>query len=560
MFQNLPAFITVLSPAIFAATALVSRFQPGIRPAIVKRMSVVSTVTSILIAIVCGIAVANNGILQTKLVGFNGLGFSLRLDALSVAMLIMIALLGFIIVKFSLNYLDGDKRQGAFLGRLAATIASVQLLVLSANLFVLLISWVLTSISLHRLLVFYAHRPGALVAARKKYILARLGDLCLLVAVLLLYREFGTGDFEMVFAMIKERNTLGLLPASMEGVAVLLVLVAILKSAQFPTHGWLIEVMETPTPVSALLHAGLLNAGPFLIIRMAHIIDASVYAPYLLIIVGGFTALFGSVIYLTQTSIKTALAYSSIAHMGFSLLVCGFGIFPAAMLHLVGHSFYKAHAFLSSGSAIDVIKGNKIASLPKSYSLYKIAAGILLALVVYSGFIIVWGIDVYRELPLVAIGSILVMGLSRIFILAIDKNGGISLFMRASLMVLFVAGAFFSLESGAHYILSSQVPELHTPGVGKALLVGALLLVFGTVVLVQVIAPTLSKYPIFLTLAVHLRNGLYVNTIFDRVVSALRIHSPENKLVVQQQDRQLRRVEYLKMDQLKEQAVFINKL
>ena len=118
-------------------------------------------------------------------------------------MLGMIALLGFIIIKFSVNYLDGDQRQGAFIGRLSATIASVQLLVLSGNLGLLLISWILTGIALHRLLVFYRDRPGARFAAKKKFILARAGDLCLLVAVVLLYQHCGSGNLEVIFTSVK---------------------------------------------------------------------------------------------------------------------------------------------------------------------------------------------------------------------------------------------------------------------------------------------------------------------------------------------------------------------
>lgn len=558
MFQNLPAFIAVLSPTVFAATALMSWFQPGIRPAAVKRMSVASTAVGILVAAICGILVMNNDLLQTGLIGYYGLGLSLRLDALSVTMLGMIALLGFIIMKFSLNYLDGDPRQGIFLGRLAATIASVQLLVLSGNLVMLLISWILTSICLHRLLVFYNHRPGALVAARKKFILARLGDVCLLAAVVILYNLFGTGDLETIFTAIRDSQTLGNLPG-VEWAAILLVLVALLKSAQFPTHGWLIEVMETPTPVSALLHAGLLNAGPFLIIRMAYVIDASVYAPYVLMIIGGFTALFGSVVYLTQTSIKTALAYSSIAHMGFSLLVCGLGVYPAAMLHLVAHSFYKAHAFLSSGSIVDVIRGSKIFSPMRPHKPLRIAIGIVLALVVYSGFATLWGIDFEKQLPLMAIGAILVMGLSRLFVSAMDKAGSIALLMRAGLLALMVAAAFFSLEAGFHHLLSAQLPELSAPGLGEIILTGVILLSFGIAVFIQLLGPGLAKNPAYTAFAIHIRNGLYVNAWFDRVVSALRIHSPESRQIAQYQAEQLKQVEYMDVERLKEQPVFINK-
>jgi NAD(P)H-quinone oxidoreductase subunit 5 len=553
MFQNLLALISILSPAVFAATALISWFQPGIRPVDVKHMGVVSTVISLLTAAICGVLVMNYGLLQTDLIGFNELGLSLRLDALSVIMLAMIALLGFIIVKFSINYLDGDKRQGAFIGRLAATIASVQLLVLSGNLGLLLISWILTSISLHRLLVFYSDRPGALIAARKKFILARLGDACLLVAIVLLYNQFGSGNLETIFNAIKNNEPSSVPLIGLEVVAVFLALAALLKSAQFPTHGWLIEVMETPTPVSALLHAGLLNAGPFLIIRMAYIMDASTYAPIILMIIGGFTALFASVVYLTQTSIKTALGYSSIAHMGFSLMVCGLGVYPAAMLHLVAHSFYKAHAFLSSGSVIDVIRGSKMTSIIRLGSPFRIVLGILLALAVYGGLAIIWGIDPEKDLSLLAIGAIIVMGISRIFTSALDAKGSISLFIQACLLAITVTVAFFSLEAGTHYLLSSQLPELLTPSFGKIILTCTILLAFGGAIFIQILAPVLSQNTFYREMAIHVRNGFYANAIFDRMISALRIHSSESKQVVQQQVDQRKNIEYLEIERFEEQ-------
>uniref|UniRef100_UPI00404B09DE proton-conducting transporter transmembrane domain-containing protein n=1 Tax=Fulvivirga sp. TaxID=1931237 RepID=UPI00404B09DE len=543
--QNLLALIVILSPAAFAITALVSWFQPGMRPKMVKQMGMISTVISIAIALICGYLVMSYGQLQTELIGINNLGFSLRVDALSIMMMTMIALLGFIIVKFSINYLDGDKRQGAFIGRLAATIASVQLLVLSGNLGILLVSWILTSVSLHRLLVFYSDRPGALVAAKKKFILARLGDLCLLIAVVLMYNQFGTGDLESIFTTVKNNQALGLPLAGLETVAIFLVLTALLKSAQFPTHGWLIEVMETPTPVSALLHAGLLNAGPFLIIRMAFVLEASSYAPIILMIVGGFTALFGSVVYLTQTSVKTALAYSSIAHMGFSLMVCGLGVYPAAMLHLVAHSFYKAHSFLSSGSVIDVIRGSKIKSLEQAVKPYKVIIGIALAVGVYLGFAMIWGINPEKELSLLAIGAIIVLGLSRIFTAALESKKSLPLLIQATLMAILVTTAFFTLESGTHYLLSAQVPELTVPGLGKIVAISAILIVFAAVVFIQILAPFIEHNATYSALAIHIRNGFYANAIFDRTVSALRVHSPETKHVTQLQADQFKRIEYI---------------
>ena len=544
-------WIILLSPLAFLATAILSWFQPGMRPMLTKRMGISSAFLSIITAAISGFFVIKYGLFESALLGINDFGLSIRLDSVSMIMYSMIAIIAFIVMKFSLNYLDGDRNHGRFIGRLAATIASVQLLVLSGNLGLLLISWILTSISLHRLLVFYRDRPGAISAARKKFIMARLGDLCLLIAVTLLYLQFETGNMESIF----EQISLASLPLNVEAAAIALVFAALFKSAQFPTHGWLIEVMETPTPVSALLHAGLLNAGPFLLIRMAFVMDASTYAPMFIIVIGGFTAMFASLAFLTQTSVKTALGYSSVAHMGFSLMVCGLGVYPAAMLHLVAHSFYKAHSFLSSGSIIDSIRASKVKKAKRTGNPFKIATGFVLALGIYAGFAIIWGIDPNKEIALLAIGAIMVMGLSTLFTSALDTNGSFQLVLRASLLALIVALSFFTLESGFHFLLSGQVPELSGLSVTEGWLIAGVLLAFGLVVLFQILAPLFASGQTYTALAIHLRNGLYANAILDRIIGSLRIPAPAHNSIAIEQLEMSKQQEPAAIEKLEKQAV-----
>jgi NAD(P)H-quinone oxidoreductase subunit 5 len=521
MTQNILVLLLLLSPLIFVLTAFSSWFQPGKRPLFIKKLSVSASLISLAVTAFGTVALLQYGEMETPTYGINGLGFSLRLDSLSLLMFSMIALLSFIVVRFSLNYLDGDARQGVFIGRLAATIAAVQLLVLAGNLALLFIAWVLTSMTLHRLLVFYRERPGARVAARKKFIVARLGDLSLLGAIVLLFEQFGSGNLEIIFQGIKDAQESGLSLSGLGTAGIFLALAAILKSAQFPTHGWLIEVMETPTPVSAMLHAGLLNAGPFLIIRMAFVMEASTAASMLLIAIGGFTALFASVVFLTQTSVKTALGYSSAAHMGFSLMVCGLGVFPAAMLHMVAHSFYKAHSFLATGSVIDSMRAAKFTGTIRSGNPLRIALGILMGFGVYIAFALAWGVDPKTELPLLAIGAIISLGLARLFTSALDSNGSPKLFLRASLLSIMVAASFFILEAGAHFLLAAQLPVLALPSLSEIILISILLSAFATVIFIQIMSPFLAEKPSYRALALHLRNGLYMNTLFDRLVRGL---------------------------------------
>lgn len=512
--------IVLLAPFAFILTALYSWIEPGKNPSKLKKIGLYSSIISLLSAVAAASGILNQELIESALLGMNDLGLSIRLDSISVMMFGMIAILAFVIMRFSFNYLEGDANQGRFIGRLAATIASVQLLVLSGNLFLLLLTWVLTSNSLHRLLIFYPDRPGAIISAKKKYLVARLGDLCFTAAIVLLYSVYETGQLTDLFASIENGNMDN---SVLVYASILLAITALLKSAQLPSHGWLVEVMETPTPVSALLHAGLLNAGPFLIIRLSPIFEATSAASLLLIFVGGLTALFASTVYLSQSSIKTALAYSSIAHMGFSLMVCGLGVYAAALLHLIAHSFYKAHSFLSSGSVIDKIRAQKVNSPSRLINPGRIIMGIILALGLYLALANAWGLSMEKDGALIAIGAILVLGLSKLFAEALDSNSSIKLLFRASLLSLGTALSFFILESLFHQAIASQAPMNNMLSGAQMILMISLLGLFSLVVFIQVWSPALKHKPVFKAAIVHLRNGLYINTLFDNVIGAQKI-------------------------------------
>lgn len=528
LYKGFISLIILISPVAFLVAAFASWFQPGLRPQRVKRVAIISSLVSIFLAASSGFFVFTYGLFESPFWGIQGIGFSIRLDALSVLIFSMISIIGFVVLRFSNNYLDGDANQGRFIGRLGATLASVQLLVLSGNLGLLLISWIFTSISLHRLLVFYSDRPGAIVAARKKFLVARIADGCLLVAFGILYFQFHTGNLETIFRQI----SLGGISVSLEVATSLIVFAAVLKSAQFPTHGWLIEVMETPTPVSALLHAGLLNAGPFLVIRMAYLMEASSIAPILILIIGGFTALFASAAFLTQTSIKTSLGYSSVAHMGFSLLLCGIGAYSVALLHLVAHSFYKAHAFLSSGSVIDVIRASKTKNSERGASVVKIILSIVLAIILFTTIAFTWGIEPLKDSSLLLIGGVIAMGVSTLFVTALDSHGSnFIVLVRTTILASIVSVSFFALESGASYLVESQLPKSSGMSHVETICFVILLIAFGAVVLIQAAAPALTAGPFYRRFAIHLRNGFYANAIFDRIIHALNVHSGKKDYV-----------------------------
>jgi NAD(P)H-quinone oxidoreductase subunit 5 len=519
MHQTILILLTTLAPITLLLYA-VAAFTGGLSGSrkLFLNGGLVSLI-GILISVIGFGIISEYQVLNSGILGWKGLGFSIRLDALSMTLLTMITLLGFVILRFSSNYMEGDPRKMIFLGRLAVTIASVELLVLSGNLLQIMVFWVVTSVCLHYLLVFYRHRPQAIAAARKKFIVARLGDLSLGAAIVLLYQSFGTGDLGTIFSVLENGQVFTGIHLT---ATLLLVAAALLKSAQFPTHGWLIEVVETPTPVSALLHAGLLNAGPFLMVRLSPLMVESTPAAVLLISVGGLTALFASVVYLTQPSIKVSLGYSSVAHMGFSLLLCGLGVYSAAILHVVGHSFYKAHAFLSSGSVIDAVKSQKILKPKRIGQPGLIFLSMVVAFTIFLACGYLLGINLSTDFSLMFIGAVIIMGLSQFLVQVMDARSGIRTLLLSALMASGVATSFIFFEHGARLLLQFEIPVLNAPDAIVQFTALTLLLVFGTVVLIQLMTPHLKSNQFGYQLGVHLRNGLYANVLFDRIIGSLK--------------------------------------
>lgn len=513
---SLVPLVALLAPGSLLVAGTWAGLRPGVAPRSARIALALATWISVAAAVALAIGVALQGAMVTPLFGWDGLGASLRADSLSLTLLTMISLLAVVIVRFSDTYLDGDARHGAFLGWLATTLASVELLVMSGNLGGFALAWIATSLCLHQLLVFYPERPAARIAGRKKFIVARIGDAALIGAFALLYQRFGTGDLGTIF----EAATGGV-SASLELPTALIAIAALLKSAQFPTHGWLVEVMETPTPVSALLHAGILNAGPFLVMRYAAVMEQGISAAVILVLFGGFTALFASVVLLTQPAVKVALGYSSAAHMGFMLLVCGLGVYPAAVLHLVAHSFYKAHAFLSSGSVVEVARARAVAVPPRTRSPARILASLALAAGLYFGMATLFGMTPAENPALLAVGAILVMGLSQLLAPTIDARGTLAGMARTSGLAVAVTTAFFTLEEGARRLLLDSLPEANQPPTLIIALAMWVLAAFAVAVLIQ-IAGIGHRSALGHRVYIHLRNGFYANALFDRLVGALR--------------------------------------
>lgn len=473
------------------------------------------------ISVVAGVVwLMKFGPTETILFEWFELGVSVRLDALSLIMYAMISIIAFVVVRFSRNYLDGDPRIKQFYSRLAFTVAFVQILVVSGNMAIFLGAWVGTSVGLHQLLRFYPDRKKALLAAQKKFIVARMGDLMLMSAFTLIYLEFKNGNFGYIFEQLQQLdpNTISF---RLELAAILLVVSAALKSVQVPFHGWLLDVMEAPTPVSALLHAGLLNAGPFLIIRFAFLIDMAENASMILITVGAVSALFGAIVATTQPALKTSLAYSSVGHMGFTLMLCGFGVYSAALLHLIAHSFYKAHAFLSSGSIIENVQTKNAVDYARLGNVWRMTIGLFATITLYFSIAYLWGTNAHTEFQLLVISSIIFFGVLSIQVNAFDSNISarsiISLLIGSGIVI----NLFFIFEKVIDATIKSQIPEIREPSGSLMVISMIVLAAFFMTVFIPLSTRKLRHQKLAQQMGVHIRNGLYFNLIFDKMMNSL---------------------------------------
>ncbi|BAM92368.1 NADH dehydrogenase [Bradyrhizobium oligotrophicum S58] len=513
----IPPCLAALAPLTLCVAAIIGA-DAGAR--VVARRAIAAAALAFGITAAASLAAAILGAGRTPLVGAHGLGLSLQLDALGAILIVLVGFIGFVVISYSRNYLDGDPGQVRFTRWLLLTLAAVLTLLISGNLVLLLAAWIATSLALGKLLLFYGTRPAAIRASRKKFVASRLGDAMFALAALLLYIRFGTLEIASLAAQARGGEGAG--SALVTIAALLIVATAMLKSAQLPLHGWLIEVMETPTPVSALLHAGIINAGGFLVLRLSDVLLLATPALDVLAVVGGTTALFGSLVMLTQTSVKVQLAYSTVAQMGFMLLQCGLGAFSAALLHIVAHSLYKAHAFLSSGSIIDLAR----ASWTPSPGGQPHAARLILALASVIGLALsigfAFGMTLRSNPAQIALGSVLLMGLVHLMANAIDERPNAFVVARAAVTALGVAVVYFALQAVMAWLVAGSLPASRpVDGVVPMLIAAAVVVSFAAVTLFQNQMMRRADAPFWIAAYVHLRNGLYLNTLANRLVLTL---------------------------------------
>ncbi len=278
----------------------------------------------------------------------------LRLDPLAALMLWVIAGISLIVHSYSVRYMAEEPGQARYYSLLGCLVSVLFAMVLAGDLLTLLICWNLVGILLFFLLGQNVNSRSASRYAGWSFLTYRLGDLPLLLAAVLLYDAYGTFELAGLFSQLAAepgRTVAGGLPLA-ETVGALVALSAFARSAQFLLHGWLPYTMEGPTPVSALMHAGIVNAGGFLINRFAPVYIHTSEVLQWLFAVGLLTAVAGSVLMLSQNDIKKSLGYSTMGQMGFMIMECGVGAFSLAVYHLIAHGIFKGTLFLGAGNMI----------------------------------------------------------------------------------------------------------------------------------------------------------------------------------------------------------------
>jgi NAD(P)H-quinone oxidoreductase subunit 5 len=336
----------VVAPLLMAATASMLGRRA---PVLTARLGASVAGGGFLLAGVLASAAARNDVA----VAGSGV-FAIAADRLAAALLMLVFGVSTVTQAFAIRYLAGDSRAGWFTSGASLLTAASTVLVSASTLVGIAVGWTVAGVALCLLLATYRHLPSARDGVRRAVAAFLIGDAALWGAVLLIGSASGSVAVGAVSTARIEGPTAAV-------ATVLIVVAALSRSTQIPFHRWLPATLAAPTPVSALLHAGVVNAGGILLIRLSPL-PSPALAAGLIVTAGTATMAYGAAIMLVKPDIKGALAYSTMAQMGFMILTCGLGLWAATVFHLIAHGFYKATLFLSSGSAI--ARGRRHAALP----------------------------------------------------------------------------------------------------------------------------------------------------------------------------------------------------
>jgi NADH-quinone oxidoreductase subunit L len=311
-------------------------------------------------------------------------------DALTAMLLLVVSSVGLLVHVYSIGYMHGDRSMWRFFAYLNLFMFSMLLLILGDNFLMLYVGWEAVGLCSYALIGFWYKKPSAAGAAKKAFVVNRIGDFGFGLGIMMIWTLLGTLSFTDVFARI---GTLE--PWQITVIALLLLAGAVGKSAQFPLHVWLPDAMEGPTPVSALIHAAtMVNAGVYMVARANPIFAASPAAMWVVASIGVFTAIFAAAIALTQNDIKKVLAYSTVSQLAYMFFALGIGAWAAAIFHLVSHGFFKGLLFMGSGSVIHGAGGEQDmrfmgglrTKMPTTYWTMLVGSLALAGIPIFAGF------------------------------------------------------------------------------------------------------------------------------------------------------------------------------
>ena len=316
--------------------------------------------------------------------------FAFLIDSLSTVMMLVTTGISFLIAVFSINYMHNERGFSRFFTVMPLFVFAMLVLVMANNYVLLFLGWESVGVCSYLLIGYYYERTSAAQAGTKAFVMNRIGDAGFLLGIFLIVASFQTTDYSEVFAQAGTIDT-----GTLTAIGLCLLLGAVGKSAQLPLVTWLARAMEGPTPSSALIHAAtMVTAGVYMITRSQDIYDRAPDALLVVAIVGAATALFGAVVGLVQTDIKSLLAYSTTTQLGLMFLACGFGAYAVAIFHLAAHAFFKTLLFLTAPSILHHLHGGpdvrKVGRLretvPITYRLFLLGAVGLMAFPFLSGW------------------------------------------------------------------------------------------------------------------------------------------------------------------------------
>ena len=355
-------------------------------------------------------------------------------DQLTVLLLLLVTGVSGIVHVYSSRYMIGDPRYNRFFAVISLFTFSMLMLVMSRNLLMLYVFWEVMGLCSYLLIAHWSERPVACAAATKAFLVNAVADVGFGLGVVLTFVTFGTLDIPHILERASSTsdhtvNVLGWLGLDLHLRSVTLIALCLFtgamgKSAQIPFHVWLPFAMEAPTPVSALIHAAtMVNAGPFLLVRLSPLIVLSPVAMTVMAVIGATTALFAGVVSLTQSDIKKILAYSTISQIGFMIMTCGLGAFVVAIFHLLAHGCYKAFLFLSAGNVLQSVQSarghGEAHSVSRGMGLLYVGAFLLACLppfILFSGsYEYLWGVTGFASATI----GFWIIGLLTVFVTSV---------------------------------------------------------------------------------------------------------------------------------------------